>query len=43
MTALAPWLQTSLENLLPRAGHAWLIQGSSGLGQYELALELAQG
>ena len=43
MNALAPWLQTSLENLLPRAGHAWLIQGSSGLGQYELSLSLAQG
>ena len=42
MNALAPWLQTSLENLLPRAGHAWLIQGSSGLGQYDLALALAQ-
>ncbi len=42
MTALPPWLQTSLENLLPREGHAWLIQGSSGLGQYELALSLAQ-
>ena len=43
MNALAPWLQASLENLLPRAGHAWLIQGSSGLGQYELSLALAQG
>ena len=43
MSVLAPWLQTSLENLLPRQGHAWLIQGSSGLGQYELALALAAG
>ena len=43
MNPLAPWLQTSLENLLPRAGHAWLIQGSSGLGQYQLSLALAQG
>ena len=43
MSTLAPWLQTSLENLLPRAGHAWLVQGSSGLGQYELSLALAQG
>jgi len=40
--ALAPWLQTSLENLLTRPGHAWLIQGSTGLGQYDLALALAQ-
>ena len=42
MIALAPWLQTSLENLLTRPGHAWLIQGSTGLGQYDLALALAQ-
>ena len=42
MSALAPWLQTALDHLLPRAGHAWLIQGSSGLGQYDLALALAQ-
>jgi len=40
--ALAPWLQASLENLLTRPGHAWLIQGSTGLGQYDLALALAQ-
>ena len=42
MIALAPWLQNSLENLLTRPGHAWLIQGSTGLGQYDLALALAQ-
>ena len=42
MIALAPWLQASLENLLTRPGHAWLIQGSTGLGQYDLALALAQ-
>lgn len=42
MSGLAPWLQASLENLLTRPGHAWLIQGSTGLGQYDLALALAQ-
>ena len=40
--ALAPWLQTQLQSLLTRRGHAWLLQGPSGLGQYELALELAR-
>lgn len=38
---LAPWLQTQLHTLLTRRGHAWLLQGPSGLGQYELALALA--
>ena len=40
--ALAPWLQRQLQTLLSRRGHAWLIQGPSGLGQYGLALALAQ-
>ena len=40
--ALAPWLQAQLQTLLTRRGHAWLLQGPSGLGQYELALELAR-
>ena len=38
---LAPWLTQSLGNLLRQRGHAWLLQGPSGLGQYELALALA--
>lgn len=38
---LAPWLQTQLQALLQRRGHAWLLQGPSGLGQYDLALALA--
>ena len=41
-TPLAPWLQTQLAELLRRRGHAWLLQGPSGLGQYPLALALAQ-
>lgn len=39
---LAPWLQTQLSALLQRRGHAWLLQGPSGLGQYTLGLSLAQ-
>ena len=39
---LAPWLQSQLTSLLQRRGHAWLLQGPSGLGQYTLGLSLAQ-
>ena len=39
---LSPWLQQQLSTLLSRRGHAWLLQGPSGLGQYNLALELAR-
>jgi len=38
---LAPWLQMQLESLLTQRGHAWLLGGPSGLGQFELALALA--
>ena len=38
---LAPWLQTQLESLLLQRGHAWLLSGPSGLGQFDLALALA--
>ena len=41
MSKLAPWIQTQLTTLVPRAGHAWLLHGPSGLGQYELGLALA--
>ena len=40
-TALAPWLDDALAHLLGQRGHAWLLQGATGLGQYELALALA--
>ena len=40
--ALAPWLQTQLDSLLAQRGHALLLSGPSGLGQYELALALAR-
>ena len=39
---LAPWLQRQLEALLAQRGHAWLLQGPSGLGQFELALTLVR-
>ena len=39
---LAPWLQTQLESLLAQRGHAWLLSGPSGLGQFDLALALAK-
>ena len=43
MTAaeLSPWLRQPLVELLRQRGHAWLLQGPSGLGQYDLALALA--
>lgn len=36
-----PWVQQQLTGLLAQRGHAWLLQGPSGLNQYNLALELA--
>ena len=39
---LAPWLQRQLSALLSQRGHAWLLEGASGLGQYRLALALAR-
>jgi DNA polymerase III subunit delta' len=37
----APWLAEQLQNLLTRQAHALLLEGPSGLGQWELALALA--
>ncbi|TFZ00899.1 DNA polymerase III subunit delta' [Ramlibacter henchirensis] len=42
MSATAPWITQQAEVLLAQRGHAWLLQGPSGLGQYALALELAR-
>ncbi|VWX63361.1 DNA polymerase-3 subunit delta [Burkholderiales bacterium 8X] len=39
--SLSPWLRPALTGLLRQRGHAWLLQGPSGLGQYELALAMA--
>jgi len=40
--AAAPWIRAQVEVLLAQQGHAWLLHGPSGLGQYSLALELAR-
>jgi DNA polymerase-3 subunit delta' len=42
MTVPAPWIEAQIRHLLAQQGHAWLLQGPSGLGQYRLALELAR-
>jgi DNA polymerase III subunit delta' len=39
---LPPWLAKQRDALLSQRGHAWLLHGPSGLGQYDLALSLAQ-
>jgi DNA polymerase III subunit delta' len=39
---LPAWLAKQRDALLAQRGHAWLLHGPSGLGQYELALSLAQ-
>lgn len=38
----APWIAAQTQALLTQRGHAWLLQGPSGLGQYPLALALAR-
>ena len=42
MSGLAPWIDEQATKLLAQRGHAWLLQGPSGLGQYGLALTLAR-
>jgi DNA polymerase-3 subunit delta' len=37
-----PWIAEQATQLLAQQGHAWLLHGPSGLGQYRLALALAQ-
>lgn len=37
-----PWIAAQTESLLTQRGHAWLLQGPSGLGQYALAMQLAR-
>lgn len=38
---ILPWLVPQVRQLLGQQGHAWLLEGASGLGQFELALALA--
>jgi len=40
--ALAPWIAAQTRQLLKQRGHAWLLAGPSGLGQYRLALALVR-
>lgn len=41
-TPLAPWISRQLAPLLAQRGHAWLLQGPSGLGQYPLGLAMVR-
>lgn len=41
MNQLAPWLTAALERLLAQQGHAWLLTGTQGLGQFDLATALS--
>ncbi|MCF8161055.1 MAG: DNA polymerase III subunit delta' [Polaromonas sp.] len=41
-TLVAPWIAAQTQVLLAQRGHAWLLAGPSGLGQYELALALVR-
>jgi DNA polymerase-3 subunit delta' len=38
--APAPWIAAQRTRLLAQRGHAWLLQGPSGLGQYRLGMQL---
>ena len=40
--AEAPWIAAQRSQLLAQRGHAWLLQGPSGLGQYALGLSLVR-
>ncbi len=40
--AVAPWIAAQRQALLAQRGHAWLLQGPSGLGQYALGLEMVR-
>jgi DNA polymerase-3 subunit delta' len=42
MSTTRPWIVDQSKSLLRQRGHAWLLQGPSGLGQYSLALCLVR-
>ncbi len=37
-----PWIKRQLTGLLQQRGHAWLLAGPSGLGQFRLGLEMVR-
>ena len=39
---VAPWISAQRTRLLAQRGHAWLLQGPSGMGQYTLGLEMVR-
>lgn len=39
---VAPWIAEQTKSLLAQRGHAWLLSGPSGLGQFSLALAMAR-
>lgn len=39
---VAPWIAAQTHALLAQRGHAWLLAGPSGLGQFELAMALVR-
>jgi len=39
-SVVAPWIAAQAKQLLAQRGHAWLLAGPSGLGQYKLSLAL---
>ena len=43
MSAMAPWLLAQTRQLLLQRGHAWLLHGPAGLGQYTLGLAMVRG
>ena len=38
----APWIAAQTARLLAQRGHAWLLHGASGLGQYDLAMQMVR-
>lgn len=40
--AMPSWIAAQASQILQQPGHAWLLHGPSGLGQYDLALALAR-
>jgi DNA polymerase-3 subunit delta' len=40
--AIAPWITEQTKTLLAQRGHAWLLAGPSGLGQFDLAMALVR-